>query len=52
MSKKVKCPWCGRKVGFSKKGNLEPHVESSGVQCAGVGQPRSVVEPLVTLKAR
>jgi hypothetical protein len=40
---KIKCPWCGRIVGFSKKGNIEPHIASTKVKCVGVGQPRDQV---------
>jgi hypothetical protein len=45
---KIKCPWCGRMVGFSKKGTLEPHVQASKVKCVGVGQPK---EQVLTLRA-
>jgi endogenous inhibitor of DNA gyrase (YacG/DUF329 family) len=47
----VKCPWCGRTVGFSKKGNLEPHMQSARVRCYGVGQPEELVRWLVASKA-
>jgi len=40
---KIKCPWCGRVIGFSKSGNIEPHVGPGGVKCVGVGQPRDQV---------
>jgi len=30
-------------VGFSKSGNLEPHIVSSKIKCVGVGQPRQQV---------
>lgn len=42
----VKCPWCGRVVGFSKSRRLEPHVGPGGVKCVGVGQPEHQVMPL------
>lgn len=45
---KVKCPWCGRVVGFSRGDRLVPHVGPGGVKCAGVGQPKHQVLPLRT----
>jgi len=34
----VKCPWCGRTVGFSRSDRLAPHVGPGGVACAASGQ--------------
>jgi hypothetical protein len=48
---RVKCPWCGRMVGFSKSENLEPHVGPGGVRCVGEGQPKHQILDLVELKA-
>jgi len=47
---KIKCPWCGRTVGFSKSGNIEPHVQSNKVKCVGVGQPRVQVLAHIELR--
>ena len=47
MNKKtLKCPWCGRTVGFSKSSRIAPHVGPGGVKCVGVGQPYHQVVPL------
>lgn len=43
---KVKCPWCGRLIAFSKGDTVEPHVGPGGVKCVGVGQPKHLVLPL------
>jgi uncharacterized C2H2 Zn-finger protein len=40
---KVQCPWCGRLVGWSKKGNLEHHINQAGNACCGSGHPRDSV---------
>lgn len=40
----IKCPWCGREVGWSKANRLEPHLQSPRVRCVGGGQPREQVE--------
>lgn len=47
---KIKCPWCGRKIGFSKSGNIEPHIVSTKIKCVGVGQPKDQVLALIKLK--
>lgn len=41
---KVKCPWCGRMVEYSKKQRLGPHVQSGRVKCVGVGQTKETVD--------
>jgi hypothetical protein len=43
QEKQVKCPWCGRMVGFSRSDRIEPHVGLGGIKCVGVGQPRHQV---------
>jgi hypothetical protein len=35
----IKCPWCGRMIRISAKGNLCNHIVSPKVQCVGNGQP-------------
>jgi len=52
VMKKIKCPWCGRMVGFSKSGNLEPHIQSTNVKCVGVGQLKLTVTALIKSKER
>lgn len=47
---KFKCPWCGKLVSYSRKGNVEPHVQSPGVQCVGAGQPKQQVKQLKRLQ--
>lgn len=44
--KPLKCPWCGKMVGFSKAQRIEPHLQGNRVKCWGVGQPREQVEAL------
>lgn len=40
---KIQCPWCGRIVGWSKRDNLEPHINQAGKPCVGQGQPKHQV---------
>jgi len=46
------CPWCGKTVGYTKKGNVRTHMQGNRSRCGGVGQPRSVVEALKRDAAR
>lgn len=48
-AERIKCPWCGRVVGFSRSGSIEPHIVSPKVKCIGVGQPRDQVLALIDL---
>jgi len=48
--KKIKCPWCGKMMGFSKNGNLEPHIQSTKIKCVGVGQTKETVLALIKSK--
>lgn len=42
-SEQIKCPWCGRMVGFSKGSNVMPHLGPGGVRCVAGGQPKHQV---------
>lgn len=41
------CPWCGRTVGFSRKKNIEPHINQAGNPCVGQGMSSDAVEILL-----
>jgi hypothetical protein len=43
MKSKIKCPWCGKIVEWSKAGNLKPHLSPGQTRCVGSGQPKHQV---------
>lgn len=47
---KIKCPWCGREVGFSKSNRIMPHLGPGGVRCVAGGQPKHQVLEMIKRK--